>query len=228
TVKPMPPSPCARACERRARSSSWRWRSARLASTPSPPPARAPSCRWRRSSSNSKPASISSSCPSRRAAGDARAPLGRGRHDHQRPHDAEIESRERQAARARGSRFCGCTCGSDGTPKPTYTGSIKGGEAMRTMPIALACVALALSSGSFAQPQPPAKGTVVITLGTGGGPLPRAHRAQASNLLVVNGTPYLIDAGDGALRRIVRAGYDFRQITKIFITHAHSDHTNGL
>jgi ribonuclease BN (tRNA processing enzyme) len=99
---------------------------------------------------------------------------------------------------------------------------------MRTTSIALACVALALSFGSFAQPKPAPKGTVLITLGTGGGPLPRPGRTQSSNLLVVNGTPYLIDAGDGAVRRIARAGYDFRQVGKVFITHPHSDHTNGL
>jgi ribonuclease BN (tRNA processing enzyme) len=99
---------------------------------------------------------------------------------------------------------------------------------MRSTPIALACIALALSFASFAQPKPAPKGTVLITLGTGGGPLPRAGRTQSSNLLVVNGTPYLIDAGDGAARRIVRAGYDPRQVGKVFITHPHSDHTNGL
>ena len=92
----------------------------------------------------------------------------------------------------------------------------------------VACLALAISDLTLAQTKPPAKGTVLVTLGTGGGPLPRPGRAQSSNLLVVNGTPYLIDAGDGATRRIVRAGYDFRQVAKVFITHAHSDHTNGL
>src|SRR4051795_140902 len=70
--------------------------------------------------------------------------------------------------------------------------------------------------------------TVIVTLGTAGGPLPRPGRTQSSNLLVVNGTPYLIDAGDGAVRRIVRAGYDFRRVGQVFITHPHSDHTNGL
>src|SRR5580698_7600215 len=70
--------------------------------------------------------------------------------------------------------------------------------------------------------------TTLITLGTAGGPLPRADRAQSSNLLIVNGTLYLIDAGDGVTRRIVEAGYDFRKAGKIFITHAHSDHDNGL
>jgi len=52
--------------------------------------------------------------------------------------------------------------------------------------------------------------TTLITLGTRGGPLPTKDCAQSSNLLVVNGTLYLIDAGDGVTRRIVQAGYDFR------------------
>ena len=91
------------------------------------------------------------------------------------------------------------------------------------------CIALVAAPGqSLAQPKPAPQGTVLITLGTGGGPLPRPGRAQSSNLLVVNDTPYLIDAGDGAVRRIARAGYDFRRVGKIFITHPHSDHTNGL
>jgi ribonuclease BN (tRNA processing enzyme) len=71
-------------------------------------------------------------------------------------------------------------------------------------------------------------GTQLFTLGTRGGPLPSKGRAQSSNLLVVNGTLYLIDAGDGATRRIVQAGHDFRKVGKIFITHPHSDHTAGL
>ena len=95
------------------------------------------------------------------------------------------------------------------------------------LPLA-AAIAIFVATPSHAQQKPSPTGTVVITLGTAGGPMPRAHRAQASNLLVVNGAPYLVDAGDGAVRRIVRAGYDFRQVRKIFITHAHSDHTNGL
>ena len=52
--------------------------------------------------------------------------------------------------------------------------------------------------------------TTLITLGTAGGPLPRPDRAQSSNLLVVNGTLYLIDAGGGVTGRVVQSGNNFR------------------
>lgn len=71
-------------------------------------------------------------------------------------------------------------------------------------------------------------GTHLITLGTRGGPIPAKDRAQSSNLLIVNGTYYLVDAGDGVLRRLTQAGANFRQIGKMFITHGHDDHTAGL
>ena len=74
----------------------------------------------------------------------------------------------------------------------------------------------------------PAAGTRLITLGTAGGPLPTKDRAQPSNLLIVNGVSYLVDAGDNVTRRIVQSGSDFRQVGKVFITHPHSDHTMGL
>jgi ribonuclease BN (tRNA processing enzyme) len=70
--------------------------------------------------------------------------------------------------------------------------------------------------------------TRLVTLGTAAGPPPRAHRAQSSNLLIVNDTPYVIDAGDGAARRLAKAGINAREIGTIFITHHHDDHTAGL
>jgi ribonuclease BN (tRNA processing enzyme) len=101
--------------------------------------------------------------------------------------------------------------------------------------LTLFCLAVALAgAATVAQtqgtPQAAAApaGTRVVTLGTAGGPMPRKDRAQSSNLLTVDGRLYLIDAGGGMTRRIVQAGYDFRQIGKIFITHLHSDHTAGL
>ncbi len=67
----------------------------------------------------------------------------------------------------------------------------------------------------------------LITLGTAS-PVPRRGRAQSSNLLTVNGTHYVIDAGDGVARRIAQAGIDVREIGVIFLTHHHDDHTAGL
>src|SRR5437764_14734295 len=67
-----------------------------------------------------------------------------------------------------------------------------------------------------------------ITLGTRSGPNPTIWRAQSSNVLIVNGSPYIIDAGDGVVRRLARAKIAFRDIDSIFITHPHSDHTGGL
>jgi ribonuclease BN (tRNA processing enzyme) len=74
----------------------------------------------------------------------------------------------------------------------------------------------------------PKTGTRLMTLGTIGGPPPRAHRAQASNLLVVNGAFYVVDAGDGVVRRLVKAGINARDIGTIFLTHLHDDHIAGL
>jgi ribonuclease BN (tRNA processing enzyme) len=71
-------------------------------------------------------------------------------------------------------------------------------------------------------------GTHLITLGTMGGPQSRTHRAQSSNLLIVNGALYVVDAGDGVARRLAEAGINVRDIGTIFITHHHDDHTAGL
>jgi ribonuclease BN (tRNA processing enzyme) len=91
-------------------------------------------------------------------------------------------------------------------------------------------VALAMlpSGQANAEPTQTRTGTSLITLGTRGGPIPARDRAQSSNLLIVNGTYYLVDAGDGVLRRLTQSGVNFRQIGKIFITHGHDDHTAGL
>jgi hypothetical protein len=79
---------------------------------------------------------------------------------------------------------------------------------------------IAMAQAELARPK---AGTRVITLGTTAGPPPRAHRAQASNLLIVNGSFYVIDAGDGVARRIAKAGINVRDIGTIFLTHLHDD-----
>jgi ribonuclease BN (tRNA processing enzyme) len=92
----------------------------------------------------------------------------------------------------------------------------------------LAIVAVvAVADASRAEPAAKS-GTRLITLGTRAGPTPTPDRAPSSNLLIVNGASYVIDAGDGVTRRLTRFGTNFREIESIFITHPHSDHTSGL
>lgn len=69
----------------------------------------------------------------------------------------------------------------------------------------LAAAAALLLAAAPVHAQAPAAqtGTTLITLGTAGGPVPQATRAQSSNLLIVNGTLYLIDAGGGVTGRVV-------------------------
>ena len=103
---------------------------------------------------------------------------------------------------------------------------------MRKLAVLLlaAATTLVCADPSLAQSAgPPAKtGTKLITVGTAGGPVPRAGRAQSANLLVVNGTPYLIDAGDGTTRRLAKMKFNFRTLGTVFVTHGHNDHTGGL
>jgi ribonuclease BN (tRNA processing enzyme) len=80
---------------------------------------------------------------------------------------------------------------------------------------------------SAAAPAPGAEGqpvTRLITLGTQGGPRINSTRAQPANLLIVRGTPYLIDAGNGVARQLALAHVPISSIGRIFITHNHDDH----
>jgi len=67
--------------------------------------------------------------------------------------------------------------------------------------------------------------TRLILLGTKGGPRVGAEgRRNASTLLVINDTPYLVDCGYGTSQQLVAAGVPLNKLRYIFITHHHSDH----
>lgn len=76
---------------------------------------------------------------------------------------------------------------------------------------------------------PPAAGaqrtkTRLILLGTAGGPRPRRAPSAASQVIVINDVPYVVDCGDGVARQLAAAGIQPARLRHIFITHHHSDH----
>lgn len=68
----------------------------------------------------------------------------------------------------------------------------------------------------------------LVLLGTAGGPGAMIDRAGIASLVVVDNVPYLIDAGDGVTRQLVRAGFEERDVGHVFLSHLHDDHTAGL
>jgi len=112
----------------------------------------------------------------------------------------------------------------------------------RTVPSLLCSLAVGLGScagpdGTPAAPGdsilPPSEITQVVLLGTGT-PNAEPDRWGSSVAVVVNGSPYLVDAGSGVVRRASAAhrngveGLEVKRLATLFLTHLHSDHTVGL
>jgi ribonuclease BN (tRNA processing enzyme) len=79
-----------------------------------------------------------------------------------------------------------------------------------------------------APPSPVVDSTVLTLIGTQGGPGVTVQRAGESSLLTVRGKNYLIDAGIGASRRLAEAKVPLSNLSVVFITHQHNDHTADL
>jgi ribonuclease Z len=79
----------------------------------------------------------------------------------------------------------------------------------------------------------PSRVTQVVFLGTGT-PNPDPDHLGPSVAIVVNGQSYIVDAGPGLVREAAAAaqagirGLSMAHLTRLFITHLHSDHTMGL
>jgi hypothetical protein len=76
----------------------------------------------------------------------------------------------------------------------------------------LIAAGISLILGGFARPEPVLRGqgtqatSEFIILGTASGPNSEAARSQPANALVVGGQLFLVDAGDGAVAQLARAG----------------------
>jgi ribonuclease BN (tRNA processing enzyme) len=82
--------------------------------------------------------------------------------------------------------------------------------------------------GSAPPPAPVKPGTWLVLLGTHAGPGIDLSRAQTASAVVVDGRPYLVDCGYGALRQLVAGHVGYLQIGSVFLTHLHDDHSADL
>jgi ribonuclease BN (tRNA processing enzyme) len=85
-----------------------------------------------------------------------------------------------------------------------------------------------LQSSAHAQTTTADGRTRLILLGTQGGPNFNPTRGEQANLLIVDGSLYMIDCGYGAMMSVRKAGHDHLNIGQIFLTHLHDDHTSDL
>ncbi len=95
-----------------------------------------------------------------------------------------------------------------------------------------ACLLIAACSTAQPAAEPvaaagaPETPTLVVMLGTGT-PNPDPERSGPAVAVIAGGQPYLVDCGPGMVRRAAAAGLEMPTLTRLFITHLHSDHTLG-
>jgi ribonuclease Z len=75
---------------------------------------------------------------------------------------------------------------------------------------------------------PPTDTLKVVLLGTAAGPPVNLQQYGASTLIEAGGQRLLFDCGRGATLRLAQAGVPIRSITRVFLTHLHSDHVVQL
>jgi ribonuclease BN (tRNA processing enzyme) len=69
---------------------------------------------------------------------------------------------------------------------------------------------------------------IFTTLGTMGGPVANPQRSQPAHLLHDNEQAILIDAGDGTIAQLTKAGVSLAAVHTLILSHGHIDHTGGL
>jgi ribonuclease Z len=82
----------------------------------------------------------------------------------------------------------------------------------------------ALARGTAQTPAAPSDSITVVLLGTGVGPPVNLQQFGASTLVEAGGERLLFDCGRGATLRLTQAGVQMGSISRLFLTHLHSDH----
>ena len=79
------------------------------------------------------------------------------------------------------------------------------------------------ASGVVVKPKAP-NNLRVILLGTGAGPLVKFQQFGASTLVEAGSIRLLFDCGRGATTRLTQVGVPIGSVSRLFLTHLHSDH----
>ena len=67
-----------------------------------------------------------------------------------------------------------------------------------------------------------------IALCGAGGPMPSSTRSGPCVAVIANGKIFVVDVGSGSSRNLGRMGFRTGSIDRVFLTHFHSDHIDGL
>lgn len=93
--------------------------------------------------------------------------------------------------------------------------------------LAVVCSVI-VAAAPYAREQPPPaarQASITVTLlGTAPGPPVRVGQSGISTLVEAAGQRFLFDAGYGSLARLVESGRPMDAVSKLFLTHLHSDH----
>jgi ribonuclease Z len=102
---------------------------------------------------------------------------------------------------------------------------------MKLASILLTAVVLAVPAGVYGQGSPSSAAEPelrVVLLGTQGGPTFSAQRLGIATLVLAGSEALLFDAGRGVTTGMLRADVNPADVTRVFITHLHSDHVISL
>jgi len=90
--------------------------------------------------------------------------------------------------------------------------------------VVISCLSRSLDAQNVNESSAPQIPLKVVVLGSGVGPLVNLEQFGASILVEAGGERLLFDCGRGATLRLAEAGVPIGSISRLFLTHLHSDH----